>query len=105
MMGNCGAIAGPQNEVTKGWGCGPGFLTAWEIAGRWPADSDRCLAAGWYGQLLDAQQGGPMQMRGWGRGFHQREWNPGPGADNMGQQEWNMPRRERMDVPPPEWGW
>ena len=51
------------------------------------------------------QQGGPGQMRGWGRGF-QREWNPGPGAENMGQREWNMPRRERQtNVPPPEWGW
>jgi len=51
------------------------------------------------------QQGGRGQMPGWGRRF-QREWNPGQGADNMGQQEWNMPRRERQNnVPPPEWGW
>jgi hypothetical protein len=51
------------------------------------------------------QQNGPRQMPGWGHGF-QKEWAPGPGADNMGQQEWNMPRRERqMNVPPPEWGW
>jgi hypothetical protein len=50
------------------------------------------------------QQGGPRQMRGWGRGF-QQNWTPGPGADNTGQQEWNMPHRERQNVPPPEWGW
>jgi hypothetical protein len=51
------------------------------------------------------QQGCPMQMPGCGRGF-QRDWTPGPGADNMGPQERNMPRRERQNnVPPPEWGW
>jgi len=106
MMGNCGAIAGPQNEVTKGWGCGPGFFNGMGNCGP---------MAGGFGQMpcrqngmgmgnCMPQQGGPGQMPGWGRGF-QREWTPGPGADNMWQQEWNMPRRERMNIPPPEWGW
>ncbi|MGB7582794.1 MAG: hypothetical protein WBL85_10160 [Sedimentisphaerales bacterium] len=97
MMGNCGVIAGPQNEVTMGWGCGPGIFNGMGNCGP-------MVGAGGFGQM-PCQQGRPMQMRGWGRGF-QREWNPGPGAENMGQQEWNMPRRERQtNVPPPEWGW
>jgi hypothetical protein len=106
MMGNCGAIAGPQNEVTKGWGCGPGFFNGMGNCGPMAGGFGQMpWQQGGMGNYWMPQQGGPMQMRGWGRGFHQREWNPGPGADNMGQQEWNMPRRERMDVPPPEWGW
>ncbi len=78
MMGNCGAMA-------------DGF-------GQMPCQQ------GGMGNCMP-QQGGRGQMPGWGRRF-QREWNPGQGADNMGQQEWNMPRRERQNnVPPPEWGW
>jgi hypothetical protein len=50
------------------------------------------------------QQNGPAQMRGWGHRF-QRELAPGSDAENMGRQNWNMPRRERSSVPPPEWGW
>lgn len=108
MMGNCGTIAGPQNEVMMGWGCGPGFFNGMGNCGP---------MAGGFGQMscqqgdmgmgncnCMSQQGGPMQMRGWGRGF-QRQLVPGPGAHNMWQQGWNMPRRERMNVPPPEWGW
>ncbi|MGD0552690.1 MAG: hypothetical protein ABSB25_08570 [Sedimentisphaerales bacterium] len=106
MMGNCGAFAGPQYEVTKGWGCGPGFFNGMGNCGP---------IAGGFGQMpcqqggmsnCMPQQGGPMQMRGWERGGFQKQWTPGPGAENMGQQEWNMPRRERQtNVPPPEWGW
>ena len=80
MMGNCGPMAG-------------GF-------GQMPCQQGGMGMGNWM-----PQQGGPMQMRGWGRGF-QREWTPGPGADNMWQQNWNMPHRERqMNVPPAEWGW
>ncbi len=79
-MGNCGPMPGGPGQMPcqqRGMGMG------------------NCMP----------QQNGPGQMPGWERGF-QREWTPGPGADNMGQQEWNMPRRERpMNVPPPEWGW
>ena len=78
-MGNCGPMPG-----------GPGQMP--------------CQQGGMGMGAWTPQQNGPGQP-GWGRGF-QREWTPGPGADNMGQQEWNMPRRERpMNVPPPEWGW
>ena len=107
MMGNCGAMAGPQNEVTKGWGCGPGIFNGMGNCGPMAGGFGQmpCQQGG-MGNYWMPQQGGPMQMRGWGRGFHQREWNPGPGADNMWQQEWNMPCRERQNnVPPPEWGW
>jgi len=78
-MGNCGPMPG-----------GPGQM---------PCQQRGMGMGNWM-----PQQNGPGQMPGCGRGF-QREWTPGPGADNMGQQEWNMPRRERMNVPPPEWGW
>jgi hypothetical protein len=78
MMGNCGPMAGGFRQMPCQQGMGMGS----------------CMP----------QQNGPGQMPGCGRGF-QREWTPGPGAENMGQQEWNMPRRERMNVPPPEWGW
>ena len=79
MMGNCGPMAGGFGQMP----CQQGGM-----------GMGNCMP----------QQNGPGQMPGWGRGF-QREWTPGPGADNMWQQEWNMPRRERMNVPPPEWGW
>jgi hypothetical protein len=79
MMGNCGAMAGGFGQIP----CQQGGM-----------GMGNCMP----------QQGGQGQMPGWGRGF-QREWTPGPGTDNMWQQEWNMPRRERMNVPPPEWGW
>jgi hypothetical protein len=102
MMGNCGTFAGPQNAA-KGWGCGPGFYNGMGNCGP--------MAGGF--EQMPCQQGGVgplaqpngqrMPMRGWRQGF-QREW-PGPGAENMGQQEWNMPRHERQNVPPPEWGW
>ncbi|MGD0571677.1 MAG: hypothetical protein ABSB11_01500 [Sedimentisphaerales bacterium] len=107
MMGNYGAVAGPQNEAMMGWGCGPGFFNRM---------GNCCPMAGGFGQMPCQQQGmgmgawgqpygRRMPMRGWERGGFQRQLNPGPGAENMGQQEWNMPRRERMNVPPPEWGW
>ncbi len=106
MMGNYGAIAGPQNEAMMGWGCGPGFFNGMGNCGPMAGGFGQmpCQQGGMGMGNWMPQQGGPMQMRGWGRGF-QRQWNPGPGAENMGQQEWNMPRRERMNVPPPEWGW
>ena len=59
----------------------------------------------WHQLAHRRMMGQDPQMAGCGRGF-QREWTPGPGAENMGQQGWNMPRRERQtNVPPPEWGW
>ena len=80
MMGTCGPMAGGFGQMP----CQQGGM-----------GMGNCMP----------QQNCPGQMPGWGRGF-QREWMPGPGADNMGQQEWNMPRRERQtNVPPPEWGW
>jgi hypothetical protein len=48
-------------------------------------------------------QGERRQMPGWGRGF-ERRWGPEQGEGNMGPQDWT-PRRERHNVPPPEWGW
>jgi hypothetical protein len=89
-------MAGPrwgQGQAMRG--CGPGACGGMGNCGS--------MAGGGFGQM-PCQQGGPMQMRGCGRGF-QREWTPGPGADNMGQQNWNVPRRERMNVPPADWGW
>jgi hypothetical protein len=77
MMGNCGPMAGGFEQMP----CQQGGM-------------GNCMP----------QQNGPEQMPGWRHGF-QREWPPSPGADNMWQQEWNMPRRERNNVPPPEWGW
>jgi hypothetical protein len=79
MMGNCGPMAG-------GFGQMPGQQGGMGMGNCMP------------------QQNGPGQMPGCGHG-PQRQWSPGPGPDNMGQQEWNMPRRERNNVPPPEWGW
>jgi hypothetical protein len=49
-------------------------------------------------------QDGPMQMRGWDPRF-QQGWAPQQGEENMEPQRWNMPRRERQNIPPPEWGW
>jgi hypothetical protein len=117
-------MAGPGWAMRGGWNqgypmAGPrwGQFQAMDGCGRGPCcGMDNCgPMAGGFGQMpcqqgymgmnnWIPQQGGPMQMRGWGRGF-QREWTPGPGPDNMGQQEWNMPRHERQNVPPPEWGW
>ena len=103
MMGNGGAFAGPQGEQS-GWGCGPGFYKGMGNCGP---------MAGGFGQMPCQQGGmGPMEqlygqhmpMPGCGHGF-QRKWTPGPGEENMEQQEWNMPRHERNNVPPPEWGW
>jgi len=107
MMGNCGAFAGPQNEVTKGWGCGPGFFNGMGNCGPMAGGFGQmpCQQGGMGMGNWMPQQGGQGQMPGCGRGF-QKQWTPGPGAENMGQQEWNMPRRERQNnVPPPEWGW
>jgi hypothetical protein len=79
-MGNCGPMPG-------GFGQMPGQQGGMGM-GAWGQP---------YGQR--------MPMRGWERGGFRKEWTPGPGADNMWQQEWNMPRHERQNVPPPEWGW
>jgi len=79
MMGNCGPMAGGFGQMP----CQQGGM-----------GMGNCMP----------QQNGPGQMPGCGHG-PQRQWSPGPGPDNMGQQEWNMPRRERNNVPPPEWGW
>ena len=83
-MGNCGTIAGPQNEVMMGWGCGPGFFNGMGNCGP---------MAGGFGQMpcqqggmgnWMPQQGGPMQMPGWGRGF-QRQLGPGPAQEIWGR--------------------
>jgi hypothetical protein len=79
MMGNCGPMAG-------------GF-------GQMP-----CQQGGMGMNNWTPQQGGPGQMPGWGNRFQQGQ-APQQGEDNMEQQRWNMPRRERQNVPPPEWGW
>jgi hypothetical protein len=78
-MGNCGPMAGGFGQMP----CQQGGM-----------GMGNCMP----------QQNGPMQMPGCGYGF-QRQLPPGPGPENMWQQEWNMPRHERQNVPPPEWGW
>jgi hypothetical protein len=78
-MGNCGPMAGGFRQMP----CQQGGM-----------GMGNCMP----------QQNGPGQMPGWERGF-QQGWTPRPDAGNMEQQEWNIPRRERNNVPPPEWGW
>jgi hypothetical protein len=79
MMGNCGPMAGGFGQMP----CRQGGMG---MGDRMP------------------QQNGPGQMPGWERGF-QKNCAPGQDADNMEPRGCNMPRRERMNVPPPEWGW
>jgi hypothetical protein len=109
MMGNYGAVAGPQGEQS-GWGCGPGFFNGMGNCGAMPGQNFGQMPCqqGGMGMGMDnqmPQQGGPMQMRGWGRGDLQQNFEQGQGDENMGTQQWNMPRRQRQIVPPAEWGW
>jgi len=125
MNGPCGNRGGAMQGQGPNQGCpmamaGPQWGQFQPMRGRGFAGCNNmmgncCPMAGGAGQMPCQQRGmgmgncmpqqnGPGQMPGCGRGF-QRQWSPGPGADNMEQQEWNMPRRERMNVPPPEWGW
>jgi hypothetical protein len=123
MQGPCGNCSWAMRGPRGNWGvamAGPRWGQFQAMNGRCQGPcggmGNCCPMAGGFGQMpcqqggmgmgnCMPQQNGPGQMPGWGRGF-QRQWSPGPGADNMWQQEWNMPRRERpMNIPPPEWGW
>lgn len=86
-----------------------------EFGGRNNMMDNSCPMAGGFGQM-PCQQGGmgmgncmpqqnnPGQMPGCRRGF-QKNCTPRQDAGDMEPRGCNMPHRERMNVPPAEWGW
>jgi hypothetical protein len=99
------AMAGPQ--------CGQfQQMRGHSFAGRNNTMGNCCPMAGGFRQMpcqqggmgMGPQQNSPGQMPGCGRGF-QKNCTPGQDAGDMEPRGWNMPRRERMNVPPAEWGW
>lgn len=106
MMGNYGAFAGPQNEA-KGWGCGPGFYNGMGNCGRMAGGCEQmpCQQGGMGMGNSMQQQNGPGQMPGWERDGFRKNFGQEQNGDDMGPRGWNMPRLERNNVPPPEWGW
>ncbi len=108
MMGNCGATAGPQNEVTMGWGCGPGIFNGMGNSGPMPGRNFGqmpCQQGGMGMSNCMPQQGGQGQMAGCGRGS-QKDCAQGTNAGDKDSRGCNMPRNERQtNVPPAEWGW
>jgi hypothetical protein len=79
-MGNCGPMAG---------GCG-----------QMP-----CQQPGMGMGNCMPQQNGPGQTPGWERGGSRENCGPEQNGGDMEQRGWNMPRHERQNVPPTEWGW
>jgi len=106
MMGNYGAMAGPQGEQS-GWGCGPGFYNGMGNCGQRAGGCGQmpCQQGGMGMGNSMQQQNGPGQMPGWERDGFRKNFGQEQNGDDMGPRGWNMPRHEKNNVPPPEWGW